>query len=164
MSPRAACLLLLALPLAAVPARAGLGETLDDLKKRFGPPFKQDQPQKGMEMWFIETENSQRLVYTVTFNAEGRSIAEGLKPVRRAVMTTKHAQDFIDSQLAMHKAAGSTRTVKPGERYTFARQVFTCNSHEAVFVDEAQDFMIVWNKGNDPLVMAVRAEMLQPKQ
>jgi hypothetical protein len=163
MPPRAARLLLLALPFAAVPAQAGLGETLDDLRKRFGPPVRQEQPQKGTEMWFIETELSHRLVYTVTFNAQGRSIAEGLKPVRRAVMTAKHAQDFIDSQLEMHRTAATTRAVKPGEQYAFAKQVFTCGEDEAVLVDEAQDFMIVWNKGPQPLVLAVRAEMLAPK-
>ena len=164
MSLRAARLLLLALPLLAVPARAGLGETLDDLKKRFGPPERQEHAQKNVELWFIETEMSHRLAYTVTFDARGRSIAEGLKPVRRAVMTAGHAQNFIDSQLAMHPGSATTRAVKPGEKYTFASQVFTCAEHEVVLVDVTQDFMIVWNKGSQPLVMAVRAEMLAPRQ
>ena len=164
MSLRAVHLLFLALPLVAAPLRAALGETLEDLKKRFGPPFRQEQPQKGMEMWFIETELTHRLVYTVTFNAEGRSIAEGLKPVRRAVMTAKHAQDFIDSQLAMRPDATTTRNVKPGEKYAFAGQSFTCGEHETVLLDEKNDFMIVWNKGNAPLVMAVRSEMFRPKE
>ncbi len=164
MSARPA-LLFLSLLLAVLPVRtlAGLGETLDDLKKRFGPPERPEQPQKNVEMWFIETELNHRLVYTVTFDAKGRSIAEGLKPVRRALLTAKHAQDFIDSQLALHPAAATTRTVKPGENYSFAKQQFTCAEHETVLVDEAQDFMIVWAKGSQPLVMAVRAGMLQPK-
>ncbi len=162
---RSACMLASIL-LAVLPARlpAGLGETLDDLKKRFGPPERQEHPQKGTEMWFIETEMSHRLVYTVTFDPKGRSIAEGLKPVRRANLTAGHAQDFIDSQLAMHPGTGTTRAVKPGEKYTFAKQEFVCAEHEAVLVDETQDFMIIWNKSSQPLVMAVRAEMLQPKQ
>lgn len=163
MSLRAVRLLLLALPLLAAPARAALGESLDDLKKRFGPPERPEHAQKNVELWFIETEMSHRLAYTVTFDARGRSIAEGLRPVRRAVMTAKHAQNFIDSQLAMHREAGSTRAVKPGEKYAFAGQVFTCAEHEVVLVDETQDFMIVWNRSSQPLVMAVRAEMLRPK-
>lgn len=153
-----ACLLL-SLP----NAQAALGETLADLRKRFGPPEPQPhQVQKNVVHWSIETEQSERLIYTVTFNAKGQSMAEGLKPVGRAVLAEPLAQSFVDSQFAMHRGAASTRTPKPGEKYRFAGQEFTCAANEAVWVDETHDFMIVWAK--DPkgkgLVLAVRAEML----
>ncbi len=153
------CLLLAAAPA----AHAALGETLADLRKRFGPPDPQ-QPYapKNVAHWSIETEQSERLIYTVTFNAKGLSIAEGLKPMGRAVLVDPLAQSFVDSQFAMHRDAASTRTPKPGEKYRFAGQEFVCAPNEAVWVDETHDFMIIWAK--DPkgkgLVMAVRAEML----
>lgn len=155
---------LICLLFAAAPAaRAALGETLPDLRKRFGPPDPQ-QPYapKHVSHWSIETEQSERLIYTVTFNATGHSIAEGLKPVGRAKLAEPLAQSFVDSQLVMHRGAASTRTPKPGEKYRFAGQEFTCAANEAVWVDDTHDFMIVWAK--DPkgkgLVLAVRAEML----
>ncbi|RXK53668.1 hypothetical protein ESB00_18445 [Oleiharenicola lentus] len=155
-----ACLLL-----SAVSTRAALGETLADLRKRFGPPEPlQPHAAKNVSHWSIETEQSERLIYTVTFNAKGFSIAEGLKPVGRAVLAEALAQSFVDSQFALHRNATSTRTPKPGEKYRFAGQDFVCAPNEAVWVDETHDFMIVWAK--DPkgkgLVMAVRAEMLAP--
>ncbi len=147
----------------AVAGRAALGETLAELRQRFGPPEPlQPYAQKNVSHWSIETEQSERLIYTVTFNAKGLSIAEGLKPVGRAVLVEPIAQSFVDSQFALHRGATSTRMPKPGEKYRFAGQEFVCAANEAVWVDETHDFMIVWAK--DPkgkgLVMAVRAEML----
>jgi hypothetical protein len=152
-------LLLGCLPL---PARAVLGEDMDALRKRFGRPEPQVRAQKNTAMWFIETRQGDPLIYTVTFNAKGRAIAEGLKPHRRAVLTAEMAQAFIDSQREPHRGAASTRAVKPGEKYTFARQEFTCAANEVVFVDETNDFLIIWVRGDQSAVMAVRAEMLKP--
>ncbi len=159
--------LLTCLLLAAAPAaHAALGETLSDLQKRFGrpDPMLQNSAQKNVTVWAIETAQSERLIYTVTFNAKGFSIAEGLKPAGRAILVDPIAQSFVDSQFALHRDAVSTRMPKPGEKYQFAGQEFVCAANEAVWVDETHDFMVIWLK--DPkgkgLVMAVRAEMLAP--
>lgn len=155
-----ACLLL-----SAVASRAALGEAQAEIQKRFGrpDPWLQQGSQKNVVIWAIETPQSERLIYTVTFNAKGHSIAEGLKPVRRAVLTDALAQQFVDNQLAVHPDADAPRTPKPGEKYTFAGQEFVCAANEAVWVDEAHDFLVVWVK--DPKgkghVLAVRAEMLR---
>ena len=160
--PILTCLLLAAAPA----AHAALGETLADLQKRFGrpDPMLQHSSQKNVTVWAIETPQSERLIYTVTFNAKGFSIAEGLKPAGRAILAEPIAQSFVDSQFALHRDAASTRMPKPGEKYRFAGQEFVCAANEAVWVDETHDFMVVWAK--DPkgkgLVMAVRAEMLTP--
>jgi hypothetical protein len=156
-------ILLACLLLSVASARAALGETLADLRKRFGPPDPQlAHPQKNVAHWSIETDQSERLIYTVTFNAKGLSIAEGLKPVGRAVLLEPMAQSFVDSQFALHQGAATTRTPKPGEKYRFAGQEFVCAANEAVWVDETHDFMVIWLKGKQALVMAVRAEMLAP--
>lgn len=156
--------LFLALALAGGPVRAALGETLGDLQKRFGRPDPQlnARTAKNVAHWSIETMQSERLVYTVTFNARGRSIAEGLKPVRRAVLTDELAERFVQSQLAIHRSAATPRQPQPGEKFTFAKQEFTCAANERIWVDEAGDFMIVWVRGPKGHVLAVRAEMLAP--
>jgi hypothetical protein len=154
------CLLLAVSPV----ARAALGETEGEIARRFGrpDPLLQQGSQKNVTLWAIETPQSERLAYTVTFNAKGRSMGEGLKPVRRAVLTNDYAQSFVDSQLAMHPTATpeSTRQPKPGEKYTFASQEFACGADEKVWVDITHDFLIVWVQGPKGHVLAVRAEML----
>lgn len=145
---------------APAPAWAVLGETRDALQKRFGRPDPQVRPQKNVTMWSIETDASERLLYTVTFDEQGRSIGEGLKPVRSARLAEKVARAFIDSQLAPYAGAESMRVVKPGEKYVFAGQEFTCAANEEVWVDVANDVMVVWLRGRESYVMAVRAAML----
>ncbi len=162
MRSRLLATLFLAAAVSTSPARAALGETLGDLQKRFGrpdPQLNQHAP-KNVAHWSIETMQSERLIYTVTFNPKGRSIAEGLKPVRRAILTDDLAQQFVDTQLALHAKAATTRQPQPGEKFTFAKQEFTCAANEAVWVDEASDFMIVWVRDPKGHVLAVRAEML----
>lgn len=155
------CLLLAASP----SARAALGETEGEIARRFGrpDPLLQQGSQKHVTLWAIETPQSERLIYTVTFNPKGRSMGEGLKPVRRAVLTDDYAQSFVDSQLAMHPTATpeSTREPKPGEKYIFAGQEFACGADEKVWVDETNDFLVVWLQGPKGHVLAVRAEMLR---
>ncbi|HYC73048.1 MAG TPA: hypothetical protein VEB66_17690 [Opitutaceae bacterium] len=152
--------LLALLLLVPSPAWAVLGENLGTLTKRFGKQDQQVRPQKNVAMWSIESDDSERIVYTVTFDAKGRSIGEGLKPVKSVPLPKDVAETFIATQLAPYAAANSTRAVKPGERYRFAGQDFTCAAHELVFVDEANDFMIVWAQAKPGMVMAVRAAML----
>jgi len=162
VSSRFASVLFLAAALATNPARAALGEMLGDLQKRFGRPDPQlnQHAAKNVAHWSIETMQSERLVYTVTFNPKGRSIAEGLKPVRRAVLTDEFAEQFVQSQLAVHGNTAAMRQPKSGEKFTFAKQEFTCGANEVIWVDEASDFMIVWVRDPKGHVLAVRAEML----
>lgn len=154
------CFLGVLLVVGPVPVRAVLGETRDVLTKRFGKQDQQVRPQKNVAMWSLETDDSERLIYTVTFDEKGRSIAEGLKPAKNIPIPRDAADAFIASQLAPYAGAASTRTVKPGEKYTFGKQEFTCAGNEQVFVDEVNDFMIVWVQGKPGMVMAVRSEML----
>lgn len=151
-------LLLLVVALTAVPAHAVLGETLEQLKAHMGKP--EPQTRKDAAVWFFEVEDG-RLVYTVTFNDKGLSIAEGLKPLKRAIFTSKAAQDFIDAQLTLAKDSKTLRNFKPGEAYTFGGKPFTCGPQEYVTVDEANDLAIVWNRTRLPTVIAFRSEMVK---
>lgn len=157
MRPRLVPLLLLAL-VAAAPAEARLGDRLADLRQRFGKP--QGQPQKDMQVWLIE-EAAGPLLYTVTFGADGRSIAEGLKPHRQAKLTEQAALNFIRDQLTRLADPAAVRTVKPGEAYAFAGQTFTCGEGEQVLVAEAHDLLIVWTQRDPASVLAVTAEFIR---
>lgn len=146
---------------AASPAWAILGENLDTLTKRFGKQDPQLRPQKNVAMWSLETDDSERLVYTVTFDSKGRSIAEGIKPAKTMPLPKDVAETFIASQLAAYAGAETTKSFKPGEKYRFAGEEFTCAPGEQVLVDEVNDFMVVWVQGKPGMVMAVRAAMLR---
>lgn len=152
-------LLCAGLAVGAGPAQAILGEDLGTLTKRFGRQDQQVRPQKNVAMWSLETEDSERLVYTVTFDAKGRSIGEGIKPVKMIPIPNDAAEAFVASQLAPYGDV-EIRRVKPGEKYTFAGQEFSCAANEVVYVDEAKDLMVVWVQGKPGMVMAVRAAML----
>lgn len=147
-----------AILLPAAPAHAVLGETLEQLKSHMGKP--EPQTRKDAAVWFFEVEDG-RLVYTVTFNDKGVSIAEGLKPLKRAIFTSKAAQDFIDAQLTLAKDSKSVRKFKPGETYTFGGKSFTCGPQEYVTVDEVNDLAIVWDRTRLPTVIAFRSEMVK---
>lgn len=144
---------------AAIPASARIGENLDLLTKRFGKGPERDSP-KHMAVWFIESIDGP-LVYTVTLNAKGVSIAEGIKPLKRAILTTKIAEDFLADQLNVIKDSKTARVVKVGEKYSFAGQSFTANKDEYVVVDEERGVLLVWAQGGIPSVMAVTKERLQ---
>jgi len=143
--------------LAPTTGHAVLGETLDQLKAHLGKP--EPQVRKEAVVWFYEVEDG-RLLYTVTFDDQGRSIAEGLKPLKRAIFTKDVAEDFIHAQLAVTAGSKTVRTYKPGEKYTFGGQPFTCGEEEYVTVDEASDVAIVWNRTRAPSVIAFRRAML----
>jgi hypothetical protein len=137
---------------------ARLGESLTKLKEHFGKP--QPQAQKDAVFWLFEGEDGQ-LVYTVTLNAKGVSIAEGLKPLKFARLTRENAENFIDGQLGPHRGSKTARTVNPGEKYVFAGKSFVCAEQEYVIVDDANGILIVWTKGGLPYVMAVSPEMIK---
>ncbi len=143
---------------ATVAAHAALGETAEQLRLRLGKP--EPQTRKDALVWFFEVEDG-RLVYTVTFNDKGLSIAEGLKPLKRAIFTVDAAQDFIDGQLAKIKGSKTLRTYQPGESYVFGGRQFTCAKDEYATVDVANDFLLVWNRSRDPSVYAIRSAMLR---
>src|SRR4051812_34779718 len=126
--------LLLLFGLTAVSGYARLGETLAQLKEHFGTPPDPKSP-KGLLVWFVESIDGP-LVYTVTLNAKGVSIAEGMKSVKRGVMTQKIVQDFLEDQMALVKDSKTARVVPPGEKYAFAKQGFTCGPKEWVLVDD----------------------------
>jgi hypothetical protein len=143
---------------ALVPARARLGETLADLKKRYGRP--ELESRKDNVFWLFEGDNGQ-LLYTVTLNAEGRSIAEGLKPHKRARFTEANAVDFIEAQLLPWADSPTLRTHKPGEKYRFAGQEFVCGQLEHVMVDESNGVLLIRTKTVNPAVVVVAPEMFQ---
>lgn len=154
-----AVLLLLVLSAATVTAR--VGEPLAKIRERFGRAPEHGSP-KNMAVWFIESIDG-ALVYTVTLNAKGLSIAEGIKPLKRALLTTKIAQDFLQEQMAPFADAKTSRVVAPGEKYEFARQSFVCAENEWVLLDEPNGLLLIWSRGGIPSVMAVSREMLLPK-
>ena len=155
--PRLLLVLLLAV-LAAAPAQARLGETLSEIGKNFGKP--QGQPSKGVAFWMFEGEDG-LLNYSVTFNAKGLSIAEGLKPVRRARFSEKTATDFIATQVAHLEDSKTLRIVAVGEKYRYAGQDFVCAPNEYVALDEPRGLLLIWSKVVDPAVMVVAPEMFQ---
>lgn len=150
-------LLLLALSLTPT-AHARLGEKAVDLRSRFGRP--ESQPQKNVLVWLIE-EAGGALIYTVTLDEQGRSMAEGLKPFRQAKLTEPVAQNFITEQLAALPAGHAAREVKAGESYAFAGEKFTCGANERVVVDDANGVLVVWTLAPSPNVLAVTREMVQ---
>ncbi len=156
-SSRFLSILLLA-SLAAAPARARLGENLAEIKKQFDHP--PDQARKGNAYWLIEGEDG-LLLYTVTFNAKGRSIAEGLKPVRRARFTSDKAAEFIALQTAHLVDSKTKQVVAPGGGYRFAGQDFVCAPEEQILLDEPNSFLLIWNKSFEPSVVVVAPEVFQ---
>src|SRR5258708_27548326 len=97
MMTRIAFALLLALT--AVTSFARVGDPLARLRERFGKAPDPQSP-KGMAGWVIQSIDG-ALVYTVTLNAKGISIAEGIKPLKRAVLTAENPQDFVNDQMVL---------------------------------------------------------------
>ena len=142
--------------LAATSAHAVLGETLAQLTARMGKP--ESTSRKDAAVWFFEVEAG-RVVYTVTLNDKNVSIAEGVKPLKQAVFG-KASQDFINAQLTLTKDSKTVRNYEPGQTYTVDGKPYTCGPDEYVTVDEAVDFILVWNRSRAPSVIAFRKEML----
>jgi len=152
-------LILLLAATAAQPARALLGETLGDIKKRLGPPEMQMEKTKENAYWLFEGDDGQ-LMYSVTFNAQGKSIAEGLKPLKLARFNRTRVMEFIDSELILIRESPTKRVVKTGEKYQFAGKEFVCAETEYVVVDEAHDTLVLWTQSGVPSVLVLSAEML----
>lgn len=150
------CLLLFA-GLTAVPTQARVGESIAEIRKRYGRP--QGQPDKHTTFWMFENDFG-AMHYTVTTNDKDVSIAEGLKAYRRTRFTAKDAEVFIDMQFAGRPEA-DRRTIAPGQAYRFAGQAFTCGPKEHVVVDETAGILLIWNKTEPASVLAVGPEMLQ---
>jgi hypothetical protein len=160
MTPRLRLVALVLLATAAaLPASARLGDTLSDLKKRYGSPAPQERSVKDSAFWLFEGDDGQ-LMYTVTFNARGQSIAEGLKPLRRARFGRSVAMNFIDGELAPIADSKTTRVLKPGEQYHFAGRTFACGAKEYVVVDEPQGVLIIWTQEGVPSVLVLAPEMM----
>ena len=147
--------------LTLMPAQARLGETMADIQKQFGKPT--GQPRKDTAFWLFEGDDG-LLSYTVTFNAEGKSIAEGLKPVRRARFTESNALIFIESQLMAWADSKTMRTLKRGEKYHFSGQDFVCGPDEHVMLDEPNGVLLIWTKTVAPAVMVVSPEMFAERK
>ncbi len=145
--------------LTATPGFARIGEPLAKLKDRFGKAPDPQSP-KGKAVWFIESIDGP-LAYTVTLDSHGVSIGEGIKPLKRAILTTQIAQDFVNDQLTLLKDSKTARIVKPGENYSFAGQTFVCAAQEYVVVDEPANLLVIWSRAGIPTVMAITREMLQ---
>ena len=154
--------LLLLVFLAAVsaqPASALLGETLPEIKKRLGPPAPQMEKSKESAYWLFEGDDGQ-LMYSVTFNDKGKSIAEGLKPLKRARFNRTRVMEFIDAELILVRDSPTKRVVKPGEAYKFAGKEFVCAETEYVVVDDQRDTLLMWTQSGVPTVLVLTAEML----
>jgi len=146
----------------ATPAWARLGDPVSKLKDRFGRAPERESP-KGMAIWFIESIDG-ALVYSATLNAKGIIIAEGIKPLKRAILTTEIAKDFLQDQMAPYLQSKTARVVPPGEKYEFARQSFDCGANEFVFVDEPNGILLIWSRAGIPSVIALSPEvLLRPK-
>jgi len=143
-----------------VSTRAQPGETLDALKKRYGTPAPQDRRDSRSAVWLFEGEDGQ-LAYSVTFDAHGKSIAEGLKPMRYAIFSRTTVQNFIDGQIARYRESKTLLSVNPGEKYSFGGKIYTCGHEETVLVDDANNLLIIWSRGAVPLVMAVTHAAMQ---
>jgi hypothetical protein len=141
-------------------AHARLGETLDQIKAQYGRPESQQQSRKDQAVWLFEVDDGQ-LIYNVTFDEKGRSIAEGLRPLKRAAFTKDVAQDFIQSQVGPYRNSKTLQNLKPGEKYTFGGQNFVCGDGESVIVDDANGVLIVWTQKGIPSVMAVSHVLVQ---
>lgn len=147
-------MLLVITALAATPAHALLGDTLEVLSKRRGKPIVQPAPNRAA--WLFEGLDGP-LLYSVTFGADGRSMAEGLKPARpRDSMHPDFVADFIKSQREV--LAGSTTTrelAETGLPYTFAGRKFVLGKDEYVVIDEPRGVLIIYTRGALPSVIVL---------
>jgi|SRR6478609_9556594 len=160
MPPRIRLVVTLLLAAAgALPAAARLGDTLSDLKKQFGPPEVQMEKRKDNAYWLFEGDDGQ-LMYSVTFNPQGRSMAEGLKPLKLARFNKARVMEFIDSELILVRDSPTLRRPKTGESYTFAGKTLTVAPTEYIAVDDKNGILVVWSQSGVPAVLVISPEML----
>ncbi|MES1168250.1 MAG: hypothetical protein ABUL61_03670, partial [Oleiharenicola lentus] len=101
-----------------------------------------------------------QLMYSVTFNAQGKSIAEGLKPLKLARFNKTRVMEFIDSELIQVRDSPSLKVPKPGESFSFSGKSITCGPKEYVVVDDRLGLLIIWNQEGVPSVLVLSREML----
>lgn len=142
-----------ALPIAAA---ARLGDSLDQLRHTYGRSISDTE---RSVVWLIESPEG-ALTLAVTLDGSKHSIAEGLKPFGRAILTHQVAEAFIGGQLERSSGSKTRRTLKPGESCEFGGQRFTCGADEVVIVDVDNDVLIVWSRAAAGTVMAVRRAMI----
>lgn len=137
-----------------------LGETMAILSKRLGKPIANPAPNRAA--WMFEGLDGPML-YSVTFGADGRSMAEGLKPARpHDRMHPDFVADFIKKQREV--LAGSTTTrelAETGLSYTFAGRKFTLGKDEYVVIDEPRGVLIMYTRGALPSVIVLTPAALQ---
>lgn len=144
---------------AASAAQARLGDTLAQISKHRGKPA--GQPEKNKAVWLFEGNDGQ-LAYAVRFDAEGRSIAETLRPgLIGRQLHSDIVTDFIKAQRAVLGDSQTVRELNPGEKYTFAGRPFTVADNEFVVVDEPRGFLLVWVRGSLPSVTVIAPAALQ---
>ncbi len=144
--------------LTAVTATARLGETLDQIKGRFGSPA--GSPRTSVWVWYFEVQDGE-VLYTVTFDEKGKSIAEGLKPVKQALFSRELADSFIGSETEPYKDSKTLRTLTAGDKYTFGGKEFVCGKLEYVVVDDPNRFLLVLSREGIPSIIVVRPEILR---
>ena len=151
--------LLVAFLILATTGSAHLGSTLGDIEKSRGKPS--GRPDKTKALWLFEGNDGQ-LAYAVKFDANGRSIAETLKPalIGRS-LHEEIASDFIRAQMEVLAGSKTTLTIEPGKKYSFAGQTLTVAENEFVVVDEPKGFLLVWVKGSLPSVTVVAPAALK---
>lgn len=149
----------LSLLCAAAAAHAHLGSRLADIEKSRGKPA--GKPDKTKAVWLFEGNDGQ-LVYAVKFDADGRSIAETLKPgLVGRTLHSEIASDFIKAQCEVLEGSKTTQTLQPGAKFTFAGQTLSVADNEFVIVDEPKGFLLVWTKGSLPSVTVLSPAALR---
>ena len=144
---------------AAASASAFLGDTLADITKHRGKPS--GKPDKNKALWLFEGGDGQ-MAFAVRFDEHGKSIAETLKPALIGrILHTEIVTDFIKAQVAPLQGSPTLRTVKVGEKYTFAGQTLGVADDEYVIVDEPRGFLLVWVKGSVPSVTVLTPAALK---
>jgi len=154
---RPALFLVTTLAVSATSAFARVGDSAADLRKRLGRP--EAQPSKTQLVWLIE-EPAGALIYTVTLNDRGISIAEGLKPYRAGALSEQSARNFIADQITVLADPSKARLVRPGETYEFGGEKLTCGAGEHIVVDDVHGFLVVWTKGPKGNVLAATHEFM----
>ena len=151
-------LIVLAVALVA-PATARLGDTIADITKHRGKPA--GKPEKNKAVWAFEGDDGM-LLYAVRFDAEGRSIAETLKPGQLGHrLNGEFVLDFIKAQREVLGDSKTVRELAVGEKYTFAGQPLAVAQNEYVVLDEPRGFLLVWVRGSLPSVTVLAPAALQ---
>ena len=143
----------------AASAHARLGDTMADIVKHRGKPA--GQPEKNKAVWAFEGDDG-LLLYAVRFDANGRSIAETLKPGQLGHrLHREFVLDFIKAQREVLDGSKTTRELAVGEKYLFAGQQLAVASNEYVVLDEPRGFLLVWATGSLPSVTVIAPAALQ---